>query len=160
MLFCGLVWLQATPWSFAAEGEPTEITSQTMIAEGNSQRAIFEGGVVLKKGDFVMRSDSMIVLFAQDTSHRSRQAEESALSHKVEQIEATGNVMFERSDGTATSGRAVYSKDEEKVVLTESPVAWHNGTKVAGARLTIFLKEERSIVEGGSQVTIFEDQGR
>ncbi len=160
MLFCGLVWSQATPWSLAAEGESTEITSQTMIAEGNAQRVIFEGGVVLKKGDFVMRSDSMIVLFDHDTPNRSRQGEEGTLSQKVDRIEATGNVILERSDGTATSGRAVYYQDEEKVILDESPVAWHNGTKVTGSRMTIFLKEARSIVEGGSQVTIFEDQGR
>ena len=160
MLFCGLVWTQATPSGFAAEGESIEITSQTMIAEGNARRAIFEGTVVLTKGDFVMRSDSMIVRFEQATPARSRQTDEKTLNQQVEQIEATGHVVLERADGTATSGRAVYYKDEDKVVLTDSPVAWHNGTKVTGTRMTFFVKEERSVVEGNSQVTIFDDQER
>ncbi len=160
MLFCGLVWAQDTPCSFAAEGDSTTITSQTMTAEGNSRRVIFKGTVVLTKGDFVMRSDSMIVMFDEDTHNQSRPMEDEPLSQKIEQIEATGNVVFERLNGKATSGRAVYYKDEEKVILTESPVAWQNGAKVTGSRMTIFLKEERSIVEGESQVTIFDDQGQ
>ncbi len=159
-LSCGLVWAQTAPWSLAADGTPIEITSQTMTAEGHARRALFEGDVVLTKGDFVMRSDSMIVSFGKDTPGRNRQTEEAPLSQRVEQIEATGHVTLERSDGTATSGRAVYYQDEEKVVLTESPVAWRHGTKVTGSRMTIFLKEERSIVEGDSRVTIFDDRER
>jgi len=66
--------------------------------------------------------------------------------------------VLERPDGKATSGRAVYYKDEDKIVLTESPVAWNSGTKVTGSRMTIFLREERSIVEGDSRVTISDNQ--
>ncbi len=160
VLFCGLGWVQGTPCGFAAEGESTTITSQTMTAEGKSRRAIFQGTVVLTKGDFVMRSDHMIVKFGEETRTQSRQTEARALSQQVEQIEATGHVVLERSDGKTTSGRAVYYKDEDKIILTESPVAWNNGTKVTGSRMTIFLKEERSIVEGDSRVTISDDQGQ
>ncbi len=157
MLSCGLVLVQAPPCSLAAEDESTTITSRTMTAEGDSRRAIFEGTVVLKKGNFVMRSDHMIVLFGEDRHNQNRQTEARALSRNVEHIEATGNVVLEKSKGRATSGRAIYYKDEAKIVLTESPVAWHNGTKVTGFQMTIFLKEERSVVEGGSQVVIFDD---
>ncbi len=160
LLLCGFLWAQAVPVGFAEEGEPTTITSQTMTAEGDSQRAIFEGMVVLQKGDFVMRSARMIVTFEEGPRHQRRQTEEQALSQKIQRIEATGQVVIERSDGRATSGRAVYYKDEEKIVLTDSPVAWQRGTKVSGSRMTMFLKEDRSIVEGGSHVTILDEQGR
>jgi len=158
ILSCGLVWAQGIPCGFAAEGESTTITSQTMTAEGKARQAIFQGTVVLTKGDFVMRSDQMIVKFGEDTRTQSSQTEERALSQQVEQIEATGHVVLERPDGKATSGRAVYYKDEDKIVLTESPVAWNSGTKVTGSRMTIFLREERSIVEGDSRVTISDNQ--
>ncbi len=160
MLSCGLVWAQAAPWGVAAEGAFTTITAQTMTAEGRARRAVFDGTVVLTKGDFVLRSDHMVVMFAEDTRTQDRQTEEQALSQKVERVEATGNVVLERADGKATSGRAVYYREEDKVVLTESPVAWRHGTKVAGTRMTIFLREDRSLVEGESQVTIFDDQER
>jgi hypothetical protein len=41
-----------------------------------------------------------------------------------------------------------------KVVLTGDPVAWERGTRVSGKQITIFLAEERSVVEGGSHVRI------
>ncbi|NJL16682.1 MAG: OstA-like protein, partial [Nitrospira sp.] len=50
--------------------------------------------------------------------------------------------------------KAVYFVDGEKVVLTGDPVAWERGTRVSGKQITIFLAEERSVVEGGSHVRI------
>jgi lipopolysaccharide export system protein LptA len=48
----------------------------------------------------------------------------------------------------------VYFVDGEKVVLTGEPVAWERGTRVSGKQITIFLAEERSVVEGGSHLRI------
>jgi lipopolysaccharide export system protein LptA len=42
--------------------------------------------------------------------------------------------------------------------LTGDPVAWERGTRVSGKQITIFMAEERSVVEGGSHVRI-EDEG-
>ena len=46
------------------------------------------------------------------------------------------------------------SLTEKKIVLTGDPVAWERGTRVSGKQITIFLAEERSVVEGGSHVRI------
>lgn len=156
MLACGLVLAQATPFAFAETKEQTTITSQTMTVQGKDGRTIFEGTVVLKKMDFVMRSDHMVVTFKKGAQDGSRQTEGGTAS-RVDRIEASGQVVIEKSDGKATCGRALYYKDEEKLVLTESPVAWQGGTKVEGSQMTMFLKEDRSIVEGGSRVVILEE---
>jgi lipopolysaccharide export system protein LptA len=72
----------------------------------------------------------------------------------ISRIEATGRVKIEKQDGRATCQRAVYYEDEKKIVLTGEPVAWQKGTRVTGRQITMFLDEDRSLVEGGSHVTI------
>lgn len=156
ILVCGLVSTWAVPVAFAEEKEQTTITSQTMTVQGKSRQTIFEGMVVLTKRDFVMRASHMVVTFKKG-AQAGRQPEKEGTAGQVDRIEASGNVVIEKSDGKATCGRALYYKDEEKLVLTESPMAWQGGTKVKGAQMTMFLKEERSVVEGGSQVVILEE---
>jgi lipopolysaccharide export system protein LptA len=48
----------------------------------------------------------------------------------------------------------VYYEDEKKIVLTGDPVAWQKGTRVSGEKMTMFLADDRSIVEGKTRVTI------
>lgn len=156
LLVCVLVSAQAIPVTFAQKKEETTITSETMTVQGKSRQTIFEGTVVLKKGNFVMRSEHMVVTFKKSAQDRSGKTE-GGTTHQVDRIEASGKVVIEKSDGKATCGRALYYKDEEKLVLTESPVAWQGGTKIKGSQMTMFLKEERSVVEGGSHVVILEE---
>lgn len=156
ILVCGLVPAWAVPVAFAEGKKQTTITSQTMTVQGKSRQTTFEGMVVLTKRDFVMRADHMVVTFKKG-AQAGRQPGEEGTAEQVDHIEASGNVVIEKSDGKATCGRALYNKDEEKLVLTESPMAWQGGTKVKGAQMTMFLKEERSVVEGGSHVVILEE---
>ncbi len=153
VLVCGWVPAWAVPVAFAEEKEQTTITSQTMTVQGKSRQTTFEGTVVLTKRDFVMRADRMVVTFKKGAK-TGQQSQDEGTAGQVDLIEASGSVVIEKSDGKATCGRALYDKDEEKLVLTESPMAWQGGTKVKGARMTMFLKDERSVVEGGSHVVI------
>ncbi|HEX5545423.1 MAG TPA: LptA/OstA family protein, partial [Nitrospira sp.] len=82
----------------------------------------------------------------------------STMSNRsVSRVEATGDVhrvKIKYENGNATCQKAVYFADGEKIVLTGDPIAWEKGTRVSGKRITIFLTEERSVVEGGSHVRI------
>lgn len=139
-----------------AEEVPTTITSKTMTAQSKAKKAIFEGSVVLTQGDLVVHSDVMIVHFKDAGTNQGSPSSQSS-NNKIDIIEAKGKVVIEKSTGKATCGHAVYYKDEEKIVLTESPVAWQRGTRVSGPKMTMYLKEDRSIVEGGSQVLFMEE---
>jgi lipopolysaccharide export system protein LptA len=143
----------------AAAKNSMTIDSDSMVAQGKSRKAIFEKSVVLKREDMVIRADRMTVFFKKDKPGKTKKSSDDSFGQQVDVIDAQGHVIIEKKDGNATSGRAVYYKDQDKVVLTESPVAWQNGTRVTGTRMTIFLKEERSIVEGGSRVIIEESEG-
>ena len=78
----------------------------------------------------------------------------------VSLIDATGNVIIQRGDKRATSKKAVYHQRDETLVLTGDPEAWEEGYRVTGTKMTMFLREDRSIVEGGSRVVINERESK
>ncbi|MBM4124417.1 MAG: hypothetical protein FJ246_05625 [Nitrospira sp.] len=166
--------------SAQAESQRTTITAEKMTVRNQENKAIFEGAVVLTKGALIVHSDLMVVVFKanepQTTGKHSQDSAKarSAASEKptpsnagiipttgnraVNTIEASGHVRIEKDEGSATSQKALYFASEEKIVLTGEPVAWQKGTKVTGQKITMYLAEDRSIVEGNSRVQIDQDQ--
>lgn len=167
----------------AGEPVNTTITSQKLTVRNQENKAIFEGAVVLTKGALVVHSDVMVVSFkpnepkdplkktedpadrrespssGQPANPAARGGQKAGTmpimsNQTVSRIEATGKVRIQKEDGRATCHRAVYYADEEKIVLTGDPVAWEKGTRVAGEKITMFLAENRSVVEGQSRVLI------
>ena len=110
------------------------------------------------QGELVVYSDVMIVYFKekpQSVPSSTPASETNAESGKeISYIEAKGHVRIEKGESRATSQHALYDKAEEKIILTGSPVAWQAGTRISGPKMTMFLKENRSVVEGGTQVII------
>ncbi|HEY7533605.1 MAG TPA: LptA/OstA family protein [Nitrospiraceae bacterium] len=160
----------------ADQAVSTTITAKKMTVKNQDSQAIFEGSVVLTRGTLVVYSDRMVVLFKpQDQSNgsedrQSREAAKNSAASKgtdtmpsvsnrgINRIEATGRVKIEKDSGSATCEKAVYYQSEEKIVLIGNPIAWDKGTRVSGKQITMFLAEDRSVVEGGSHVRI-EPQG-
>ena len=133
----------------------------------------------MTRGSLTVHSDEMVVFFkpaaqagqpdsigepgngkaAEHTppDKTKRGGETPTMSNRsVSMIEATGSVVIEKDDGRATCRKAVYYESEEKIVLTGDPVAWQKGTRVSGERMTMYLADDRSVVEGGTQVVIEE----
>jgi lipopolysaccharide export system protein LptA len=158
----------------------TTITAKKMTVHNQDGRAVFEGSVVLTKGSLIVYSDKMIVLFHQDTdASKSSPGERSGRdiaktsgpskgsdvvpsvsNRSVSRIEATGHVKIEKENGNATCQKAVYFSDDERIILTGDPVAWEKGTRVSGKQITMYLAEDRSVVEGGSHVRIEGEESR
>lgn len=166
------------PKAGAAANPTTNITAKTMTVNNQENQAIFDGSVVLTQGELIVYSDHMVVSFRpggngheRDRSTGSGDAQSRKPAERKQQktgkdamptvsdrtiskIEATGRVKIEKQDGRATCQRAVYYEEDKKIVLTGEPVAWQKGTRVTGKQITMFLEEDRSLVEGGSHVTI------
>jgi lipopolysaccharide export system protein LptA len=136
------------------------ITSQSLVFKNQENTAVFDGKVVMTKLNFTMHADHMIVYFVgnQEDGAKNPKNEPSAArstgpelptlgNRAVSLIEAMGNVVMEQSGKKAKSKKAVYSQRDEKLVLTGEPQVWESGYHVTGARMTMFLKEDRSIVE-------------
>jgi lipopolysaccharide export system protein LptA len=154
----------------------TTITAKKMTVKNQDSQAVFEGAVVLTRGSLVVYSDRMVVLFrAQDSPANDNQKGHEAVrgvapskgsdavpavsNRSVKMIEATGRVKIEKDSGSATCEKAIYYHDGDKIILTGNPVAWEKGTRVSGKQITMFLAEDRSVVEGGSHVRIEPDGG-
>jgi lipopolysaccharide export system protein LptA len=151
----------------------TTVTSKRMTFKNQESQAVFDGAVVLTRGTLVVYSDRMVVSFrGQDQAGgeqkktgdtgkgvASAKGPDTVSNRAVSQIEATGRVKIERDAGNATCQKAIYYRDEDKIVLTGDPVAWDKGTRVSGNRITMFLAEDRTVVEGGSRVQIEPDGG-
>jgi lipopolysaccharide export system protein LptA len=182
------VWLVASV-AFAAEtgtvksgppeGQATTITAQKMTVRNQENKAYFEGTVVLIKGALVVHSDAMVVSFKPKETPGERPSDPSPVhsaegekkpkvgegalptagSKSISMVEATGRVKIEKEGGTATCEKAVYYEDGEKIVLTGEPIAWQKGTKVTGKVITMYLAEDRSVVEGESRVLIEPEPG-
>ena len=154
----------------------TTITAKKMTVKNQDSQAVFEGAVVLTRGSLIVYSDRMVVMFReQDTAANENQKGQQSVkggppstgpdavpavsNRSVNRIEATGRVKIEKDSGSATCEKAVYYHEGDKIVLTGDPVAWEKGTRVSGKQITMFLAEDRSVVEGGSHVRI-EPEGR
>ena len=156
---------------------PTTITAKKVTVRKQDSQAVFEGTVVLARGPLLVHSDKMIVLFhvkgqgndavsmnsskatpgAKAGGRSAPQPQESPpglSNHSVNRVEAIDHVQIKYAGGNATCQKAVYFSDGEKIVLTGDPVAWEKGTRVSGKQITIYLTEERSVVEGDSRVHI------
>jgi lipopolysaccharide export system protein LptA len=169
----GLAALETAPKGAADQAVGTTVISQKMTFKNQESQAVFDGAVVLTRGTLIVYSDRMVVSFRnQDgAGNDPKKANEpvktvspakgpdTVSNRAVSQIEATGRVKIERDAGNATCQKAVYYRDEDKIVLTGDPVAWDKGTRVSGKRITMFLAEDRTVVEGGSRVRIEPEEG-
>lgn len=127
-----------------AKQEPIVITSKQMQADKLGDTVTFEGDVILKKEDMTVYSDSLVVYY-------------DARSKGVKDIEAHGNVVVRREGRVALADKAVYSSREEKIVLTGDARIIENDNQLGGERITLFMRDDRSIVEGG-RVLFYQDK--
>jgi len=149
------------------------ITAHSLVFKNHENTAFFAGKVVMTKGNFVIHADQMIVYFAGEVPPASSKksgesggppqvpaADLPTLGNRaVSLIDATGNVVIQQGDKKAKSRKAVYHQRDEMLVLTGDPEAWEEGYRVTGTKMTMFLKEDRSIVEG-SRVVINDTESK
>jgi lipopolysaccharide export system protein LptA len=119
-----------------AAREPLVITSNHMEADKLGDTVTFTGNVTLKKEGMTLTSDSMIVFY-------------DAGSKSIREIEAYGNVVVRKEGRVALSNKASYYSNEEKIILTGDARIIENENQLGGEKITLFMREDRSIVEGG-----------
>ena len=135
------------------------ITSDSLVFKDHDNTALFAGKVAMTKGDFAMRADQMVVHFDGSSPTPSSANLPTIGNRAVSVIDATGNVVIQRGEKRAKSKKAVYHQRDETLVLTGDPEAWEEGYRVTGTKMTLFLREDRSIVEG-SRVVINESESK
>lgn len=127
------------------EGQgPMVIKSKTLEADDRKKQIVFSGDVEAKRDDFTVHCAKLVV-FYENTADKK---ESEAVSARIDKIVATGAVKIIRAEGgTATGEKAVFYQKDEKLVLTGKPIVKQGEDFVEGDVITLFLKEDRSVVE-------------
>ena len=121
------------------------IQSDTLEMDNKKKMVTFTGRVSAKNDDFVMDCEKMVVYYISAPSKKGPKE----TSTEIDRIVATGKVEIVRSlGGTASADKAVYHQVLEQLVLTGNPVVKQENNYVEGNRITLFIKEDRSVVEG------------
>lgn len=126
--------------------EPIVITARRMEADRLGSKVTFSGDVTLKKEDISLYSDYMVVFYDETTKG-------------ISEIEARGNVVVRREGRTALADRAYYYSKEEKIVLTGDARIIENENQIGGDRITLFVRDDRSIVERG-EVLFYQEKDK
>lgn len=156
------------PWAADApvplESRPLAITSRSMTVKNLDQRVIFDKNVTVIKGDMDLHADRVEVVLAKPSGPAVSDSTGSGMGPdilsegNIERIVADGNVKVVQGTKTVTADHAVYHRADETVVLTGHPETWEEGVRIGGSKITILLKEQRSIVEE-SRVVIYPEAG-
>ncbi|MFB3883907.1 MAG: lipopolysaccharide transport periplasmic protein LptA [Thermodesulfobacteriota bacterium] len=115
---------------------PIDITSDT--AEGNQKQNVvtFKGNVVAKQEDTTLFANMLVIYYHPDTQ-------------KLKEMVASGGVKIVQLNRRATSQKATFYQEGNKIVLEGDVVVFDGENVVRGDRITYYIDEERSIVEGG-----------
>lgn len=133
---------EAPGFGFNLSRAPIDIASDTVEGNQKQNTVSFKGNVIAKQEDITIQTDLMVVSYDPETK-------------KLKEITANGNVRVVQSDRRATSKKATFYQNENKVVLDGDVVIREGDNVLRGERVTYYIDEERSVVEGakGSRVT-------
>ena len=125
----------------AADGRNLPVTVDADQLENIQKEGlvVFTGNVVATQNSSTQWADRMEV-YLDDKGDR------------IVRTISTGNVrIITRDCRSGTAKRAEYYDAEQRVVLIGNARVWRDDNVVTGERITIFLAEDRSVVEGGQQ---------
>jgi lipopolysaccharide export system protein LptA len=147
----GLLWPSAVlpEGSLAKAKKPVNpsivINSNRLEVDNQRKIVTFSGDVDAKRDDFTMTCQKMVLYYIEEAAEAASEKQEM----RIDRIVATGKVNITRAEGgSASAEEATYYQEEEKIVLTGNPVVKQGDDFVEGSTITLFLKEDRSIVEG------------
>ena len=129
------------PAAPASEGKnaPVIVDSDSLESMQKEGLSVFKGNVVARQNNSVQYADRMEVYTDSKTD-------------RIERVVSTGNVrIITRDCRMGTASRTEYYDAEQRVVLIGNARVWRGADIVTGERITIYLAEDRSLVEGGKQ---------
>ncbi len=133
-----------------AKKAPLTIKSDRMEVIEKQNIVVFSGHVVAKKKDLTIYADRLIVYYTPKGKKR-----------EIKKIVALGHVKIKRGEWLAHAGKAVYFKEQERIVLEDNPQVWQGENTIRGDRIIYYLNENRSIAEAApghkAEVVIFTD---
>ena len=129
---------------------PIVITADWMEFDRQKNTVVYKGRVVAVQKDMTMRGDKLTAVF----DPASKQMKEAITEGK--------SVQIVQGDKIATGTKAVFDGAAQTVTMTGNPVIRQGNSEVSGERIIFYMKEDRSIAEGGAnqrvKATIFTEE--
>ncbi|MCP3874514.1 MAG: hypothetical protein GY699_15335 [Desulfobacteraceae bacterium] len=133
--------------------DPLHVISDKMVAQADTSMVEFIGNVKVTRLDSTVLADSIKIYFYENDDDRDPQNDNSDPQNDVKKIVSTGNVEYTAGERKAFADQAVYTTQDEILVLTgRSPKLITGSSFVTGKKITLFRKNDKVIVESdGSQ---------
>ncbi len=140
----------SSPIGFQTDPDaPIEIEADTLEVEQNAQTATFIGNVVAVQGGIRLRSDRLIVTYAEKSDSGSSD-EDGTGGTEITRIDAKSNVHVMSEDDQSASGDwALYMVADETITMGDTVVLRQGENVIRGQRLNIDLNSGQARVEGG-----------
>jgi lipopolysaccharide export system protein LptA len=121
------------------KGAPVTVDADQLESLQKEGLVIFTGNVVARQNNSVQYADRMEVYL-------------DAAGDRIVRTVSTGTVKIITKDcRVGTARRAEYYDAEQRVILIGNARVWQEDNVVTGERITMYLAEDRSLVEGGRQ---------
>jgi lipopolysaccharide export system protein LptA len=119
--------------------QPVTVDADKMERFGKEGLVVFSGSVVARQNNSVQYADRMEVYLDE-------------AGDKIVRTVSTGAVrIITRDCRTATARRAEYYDLDQRVVLIGNARVWQDDNVVSGETITIYLSQDRSVVQSGTQ---------
>jgi lipopolysaccharide export system protein LptA len=119
--------------------QPVTVDADKMERFGKEALIVFTGNVVARQDNSVQYADRMEVYLDER-------------GDRILRTVSTGSVrIITRDCRTGTARRAEYDDLEQRVVLLGNARVWQEDNVVSGETITIYLSQDRSVVQGGKQ---------
>ncbi len=138
---------------------PIEIEADTLEVEQNTQTATFIGNVVAVQGGIRLRSDRLIVTYAEKAEGASSD-DDGTGGTEITRIDAKSNVHVMSEDDQSASGDwALYMVANETITMGDTVILRQGENVIRGQRLNIDLNSGQARVEGGVTASDTENPG-
>jgi len=156
--FFSLFFVLLICWAPLARGQetitsaPIQIEADRMETSQDTNAVLFSGHVRANQDNLVINADTMTVHYTgnKDMQEAQTSAPVEGPTQKIARITAKGNVEIVQGDWVATGNNLDFNADKRIAILAGNAKAWQDQNMVTGEKITLYLNEGRSVVEGGS----------
>lgn len=165
LIFAALVLtgLSAAPALAKDDKVPTKITSDRMVYEAGGSQVTFLGNVHVTRPDMQIWSEKMVVYLKKtaktDTAKKDAAKKDTAVPlggdpGEVDKIVALKKVRMLREGKEGFCGKATFLVQEDLLVMEEFPRLVDGKNTIQGKVIRLYLKEDRSEVEGAGNTQV------
>jgi lipopolysaccharide export system protein LptA len=147
VLGAGSLQAQQSPLSSPLNNkEKIKISADTLDADNRNRTFVFKGNVKVVQGTTVITSENLKVWY---NSNDGEQATTKDGNSRIQDIEASGNVVILFDGRTAKSDTARYSTENETLTLLGDNATILDGKNtIKGSKITLYRAKDRITVEG------------